>query len=163
LWISTPKRRERFTRGSGGRLRQALAVPVSALVYLREVIATPGALRRRAVVGAVVFWVGDLLCAWAMLRAFGVEVAPAPLILGYATGYLAEALPLPAGGSGGIEASMTGGFALAGAPLSGALLGAVTFRVFNFWLPALAGVLSALTVRGLRGRLQEIAAQRRGG
>jgi uncharacterized membrane protein YbhN (UPF0104 family) len=160
FWISSSPRKERFAPGNGGRLRQALGIAIQGLVYLRELIASPGPLRRRALFGALIFWLGDLICAYAALRAFGTAVAVIALILGYATGYLAEALPLPAGGSGGIEAAMTGGFVLAGAPLSSALLGAVTFRLFNFWLPALTAVASALTVRGLRERLQEIAAAR---
>ena len=102
----------------------------------------------------------DLLCAWAALRAFGARVGLGPLLLGYATGYVSEAVPLPAGGAGGVDAAMTGGFVLAGAPLGAALLAAVTFRVFNFWLPALIAVPTMLGVRGLRDRLQEIATQR---
>jgi uncharacterized membrane protein YbhN (UPF0104 family) len=160
FWFSSATRREGLTPGDGGRLRRALGIAIQGLVYLRELIASPGSLRRRALFGALIFWVGDLMCAYAALRAFGTTVGLIALILGYATGYLAEALPLPAGGSGGIEAAMTGGFALAGAPLSGALLGAVTFRIFNFWLPALIAVGSVLTVRGLRERLHEIAAAR---
>jgi uncharacterized membrane protein YbhN (UPF0104 family) len=57
---------------------------------------------------------------------------------------------------------MTGGFVLAGAPLSTALLGAVAFRVFNFWLPAFTALGSAATLGGLRRRLHEIAASRSG-
>ncbi len=162
LWFSSEARRQRWRSDTGGRIRRALGIAIEGLVYLRKLIASPGSLRRRALAGATIFWVGDLMCAYAALRAFGSTVSVVALILGYATGYLAEALPLPAGGSGGIEAAMTGGFALAGAPLSSALLGAVTFRIFNFWLPAVIGVLSALTVRDLRDRLREIAAARRG-
>ena len=161
LWFSSPSRRGRYSADTGPRIMRAFAVAIKGLVYLRELIASPGSLRRRALAGALVFWVGDLLCAYAALRAFGSEVALIALILGYATGYLAEAIPLPAGGSGGVEAAMTGGFALAGAPLSSALLGAVTFRLFNFWLPALIAVVSAVTVRGLRERLHDVATARR--
>jgi uncharacterized membrane protein YbhN (UPF0104 family) len=161
LWVSTAGRRERFTSAAGGRLRRALAVAVTALVYLRQLIATPGSLRHRALAGAAVLWAGDLLCAWAALRSFGAEVGLAPLVLGYTTGYVATALPLPAGGSGSVDAALTGGFVLAGVPLSAALLAAVAFRVFNFWLPLLAGVLSVLTARGLRTQLREVAEQRR--
>jgi uncharacterized membrane protein YbhN (UPF0104 family) len=107
-----------------------------------------------------VFWAGDVLCAWAALRAFGAQVGLGALLLGYATGYVSEAVPLPAGGAGGVDAAMTGGFALAGAPLGAALLGAVTFRVLNFWLPALVAVPSMLGAPGLRDRLREIAEQR---
>lgn len=50
---------------------------------------------------------------------------------------------------------------LAGVPLSSALLAAVAFRVFSFWLPALAALLSVATLGGLRERLQAVAEARR--
>jgi uncharacterized membrane protein YbhN (UPF0104 family) len=159
LWISSPGQRERFTQAQG-RIRRALGIAVQALVYLRRLLTGPLHTRIRAVMGGVVYWAGDLLCAWAALRSFGTSLGLAPLLVGYTTGYLAEALPLPAGGSGGVEAAMTGGFVLAGAPIDGALLGAVAFRVFNFWLPAIPAVISVFTVRSLRERLQEIARER---
>jgi hypothetical protein len=124
LWVSGPRRRERFTVSSGGRLRRALGIAVTALVFIRELMTGPRG-------------------------------------LGYTTGYVSTGLPLPFGGSGGVDAAMTGGFVLAGASLSGALLGAVAFRVFNFWLPALGALLSIVTVRGLRARLHEVAEARR--
>jgi uncharacterized membrane protein YbhN (UPF0104 family) len=130
-------------------------------VFIRELMTGPRGLRLRAITGAAVFWAGELLCAWAALRSFGTSVGVAPLLLGYTTGYVSTGLPLPFGGSGGVDAAMTGGFVLAGASLSGALLGAVAFRVFNFWLPALGALLSIVTVRGLRARLHEVAEARR--
>jgi uncharacterized membrane protein YbhN (UPF0104 family) len=160
LWVSSRGRRERFTAAATGRLRQALGVAVSALVMIRQLVARPGPVRTRAIGGAALFWVGDLLCAWAGLRAFGVSLSPVPLLLGYVTGYVAVAVPLPAGGSGSVDAAMTGGFVLAGAPLSAALLGAVAFRVFNFWLPALVAAGSAIGARGLRQQLHEVAQER---
>jgi uncharacterized membrane protein YbhN (UPF0104 family) len=164
LWVSAARRRDRLG-SSGARshnwLRRAFAVAVDALVYLRVLACTRfEGLRRRAFGGSFLFWVGDLLCAWAALRAFGVRVGVGSLLLGYATGYVSEAVPLPAGGAGGVDAAMTGGFVLAGAPLGAALLAAVTFRVFSFWLPALVAVPSMLGARSLRDRLHEIAAQR---
>jgi uncharacterized membrane protein YbhN (UPF0104 family) len=165
LWVSAPARRERLGYCGPGatRLRRAFGVAVQALVLLRTLIRTGAGARRRALGGTVVYWVGDALCAWAALRAFGAQVGVAPLLLGYATGYVSEAVPLPAGGAGGVDAAMTGGFALAGAPLGAALLGAVTFRIFNFWLPALVAVPSTLRAPALRDRLREIAAEREPG
>ena len=160
LWISAPRRRARFTRSSGSRLRDALGVAVRALGLIRTLPRAPMRLRARAIGGAVLFWAGELLCAWAALRSFGVAVALAPLILGYTTGYVSLGLPLPAGGSGTVDAAMTGGFVLAGASLSTALLGAVVFRLFSFWLPGLLAVLSLATLRGLRARLRAIAQRR---
>jgi uncharacterized membrane protein YbhN (UPF0104 family) len=129
-------------------------------LFVRRLLAGLPGPRRNALGGSVVFWVGDVLCAWASLRAFGARVGIAPLLLGYTTGYLSEGLPSPAGGSGSVDAAMTGGFVLAGAPLGAALLGAISFRVFTFWGPALVAVPSLLTAPGLRERLREIAAER---
>jgi uncharacterized membrane protein YbhN (UPF0104 family) len=160
IWISAPGRRDRFTRAADGWIRRALGVAVRALVYVRRLMSGPRRIRWRALTGAAVFWAGDIVCAWAALRAFGTTVQVAPLILGYSTGYVSVGLPLPGGGAGGVDAAMTGGFVLAGAPLSSALLGAVAFRLFTFWLPTLAALLAVVTAHGLRDRLHEIATER---
>jgi putative heme transporter len=160
LWISGARRRARFTRSTGSLALDALGVAVRALVLVRKLVHAPVGLTVRACGGAALFWSGELLCAWAALRAFGVTVAVAPLLLGYTTGYVSMGLPLPAGGSGSVDAAMTAGFVLAGAPLSGALLGAIAFRLFSFWLPAVGALLSLATLRGLRGRLHAVAERR---
>ena len=107
-------------------MRRGLGVAVRALTYLRElVLSEPWSVKRAALAGATALWVGDLACAWAALHAFGVSLPLAPLLLGYGIGFVSNALPLPAGGSGGVDAALTGGFVLAGAPVSAALLGAL--------------------------------------
>ncbi len=131
-----------------------------ALVYIRTLLRESIGVQVRAIGGGALFWAGELLCAWAALRAFGTSVGPAPLLLGYITGYISVGLPLPLGGAGSVDAAMTGGFLLAGAPLGTALLAAIVFRLFSFWLPALGALLSVVTVRGLRARLREVAAAR---
>ena len=160
LWISGARRRGRFTRSTGSLALDALGVAVRALVLVRRLVHAPVGLTVRACGGAALFWSGELLCAWAALRAFGVTVGVAPLLLGYTTGYVSMGLPLPAGGSGSVDAAMTAGFVLAGAPLSGALLGAIAFRLFSFWLPAVGALLSLATLRGLRARLHAVAERR---
>jgi uncharacterized membrane protein YbhN (UPF0104 family) len=160
LWISAPARADRFITVTGGPVRTALAVAVAALVLIRRVITTPGQVRLRAVGGGALFWLGELVCAYAAIRAFGASVAPLPLLLGYTTGYVANGLPLPVGGAGSVDAALTGGFVLAGVPLSAALLGAVAFRVFSFWLPALIAAFSVATMHGLRSRLRQVARTR---
>jgi uncharacterized membrane protein YbhN (UPF0104 family) len=160
LWISGARRSARFTRATGSRIRDALGVAVRALGLVRRLVHAPVRLIVRAVGGAALFWAGELVCAWAALRAFGVTVPVAPLLLGYTTGYVSLGLPLPAGGAGSVDAAMTAGFVLAGAPLGGALLGAIAFRLFSFWLPAVGAVLSLATLRGLRARLHAVAERR---
>lgn len=161
LFVSSPGRRERFMHRRS-RLGRALGVAVGGLVYIGQMRRGPRPLRRRAIGGAALFWAGELLCAWAALRSFGAQVGIAALLLGYTTGYLATGLPLPLGGAGGVDAALTGGFVLAGAPLGSALLGAIAFRVFSFWLPALGALAAVLTAHGLPDRLREIARARRG-
>jgi uncharacterized membrane protein YbhN (UPF0104 family) len=158
-WFSSPRRRDRFT-GLRGRLGTPLAIAIIGLVYIGQMTHGPAGLRRRALGGAAIFWTGEILCAWAALRAFGAIVSVPALVLGYTTGYVATGLPLPLGGAGGVDAALTGGFVLAGVPVGSALLGAITFRLFSFWLPALGALLAALTARGLPARLREIARSR---
>lgn len=161
LWISAPRRAGRFIGRTGGPLRTGLAVAVSALVLIRRVVRSPGTVRQRALGGGALFWAGELVCAWAAIRAFGASAAVLPLLLGYTTGYVANGLPLPVGGAGGVDAALTGGFVAAGIPLSTALLGAVAFRVFSFWLPALIAIVSVASMHGLRSRLRQVARARR--
>ncbi len=86
IWVSVPGRRERLRGQNGGRLRRAFGVALTALELLGQLRTGPRGVRRRAVSGAALFWAGELLCAWAALRAFGTSVGVAPLLLGYATG-----------------------------------------------------------------------------
>jgi uncharacterized membrane protein YbhN (UPF0104 family) len=160
LWVSAPRRRAALANRPG-RLGGLFGIAVTALVFIRRLRAGPRDLRRRAVGGSALFWAGELLCAWAALRSFGVRVDVAPLVLGYATGYLATGLPLPLGGAGSVDAALTGGFVLAGAPLGSALLAALAFRLFSFWLPAIGALVAVATARGLPERLREIARARR--
>jgi len=160
LAVSAPRRRDRLAN-LPGRLGGLFGIAVNALVYIRRLMGGAPDLRRRALGGAALFWAGEILCAWAALRAFGVRADVAPLLIGYATGYVATGLPLPLGGAGTVDAALTGGFVLAGAPLGSALLAALAFRLFSFWLPALGALVAIATARGLPGRLREIAIARR--
>jgi uncharacterized membrane protein YbhN (UPF0104 family) len=69
-----------------------------------------------ALLGYPLYWAGDVLCLYAAVRAFGGHTALAPLVLAYASGYVASALPLPAGGAGGIEAALSLTLHLVGMP-----------------------------------------------
>ena len=100
-------------------------------------------------VGSAVYWAGDILCLWAALRAFDVRLGVPALVLAFATGYVATALPLPAGGAGGVDAAMTYALTLVGVPLAPALLGTFTYRFFNFWLPLIPALAVLPAVRHL--------------
>jgi uncharacterized membrane protein YbhN (UPF0104 family) len=90
-----------------------------------------------ALFGTTLYWVGDIGCLWAALRAFHNSPDLAALVIGYATGYALTRRTLPLGGAGAVEALVTFALAWTGVPLAKALLAVCAYRVFNLWLPLL--------------------------
>jgi uncharacterized membrane protein YbhN (UPF0104 family) len=162
-WVSSPQRRERLTRiGEGaGRLRTAFADAVAGVVLVRRIVGQPTRYPA-GMLGFPCYWTGHMLCLYGGLRAFDVRVGLPALIVGFATGYAASALPLPAGGSGGIEGGMTFALTAVGVPLAPALLGVVAYRIFTFWVPMIPALAVLPTLRGLRHELEEQAVARAG-
>ena len=72
------------------------------------------------------------------------------LILAYATGYVLTRRSLPAGGAGVVDVLMTFALVWVGVPLAPALLGVITYRVFNFWLPVIPALAALPAVRRMR-------------
>jgi uncharacterized membrane protein YbhN (UPF0104 family) len=155
-WVSSPRRAGRLTRTEGvSRPRAALADAIGGVVYVRRLVARP--VRYRAgVFGFALYWAGHLVTLYAGLRAFEGHIGVAALVLGYATGYVASALPLPVGGSGGIDAAMTFSLSAVGVPLGTALLGVVAYRLFAFWLPLVPALLILPRIRRLNAELPEV-------
>ena len=172
-WITSPSRRSRFVRvdeakprkdgGLGNRLRRfwvqtkrGLADAIGGVLVVRHLIAHP---RRHAagVLGFAVYWFGHLFTLYAALRAFGVhDLEVSPLVLAFATGYVATALPLPGGGSGGIEAALAFSLRALGVPLAPALLAVLVYRFFTFWLPILPALALIPSVKGLDSELSHL-------
>lgn len=133
-------------------VREGLSDAVRGLVYVRRLAFAPLRYPGSAL-GWPLYWAGDVLCLWGGLRAFGWHAGIAALVLAYSTGYLASALPLPAGGTGGIEAAMTYALHAVGVPLAPALLGVAAYRVFNFWLPILPATAVLPALRRIEAQL----------
>ena len=142
FWVTAPVRCRRLTGLGGGRARRLFAACVEGVLLVRR-------LPLRAFAAAALYWAGDLLCLWGGLRAFGVQLGVASLVLAYSVGYLVAALPLPAGGAGGVDAATTYALTIVGVPLAPALLGTFAYRLFNFWLPMLPALAVLPTVRRL--------------
>ena len=66
--------------------------------------------------------------------------------LAYATGYLAQMIPIPFLGTGGVDAATAACLSLFGIPLNAALLGVLAHRLFAFWLPIIPGVVLTATL-----------------
>src|SRR5262245_32553923 len=150
LWVSSPKRADRFSDpGEGGRIRQGFAHAVAGIVKLRALLTTPQQ-HILGVVGVSLYWLGDIACLWAALKIYNAEVSTPALILAYATGYVATRRSLPLGGAGFVEVMMTFALVWVGVPLAPALLGVITYRAFNFWLPVIPALAALPAVRRMR-------------
>jgi uncharacterized membrane protein YbhN (UPF0104 family) len=106
-----------------------------------------------AFLGTALYWLGDIACLWACLRAFHETPDLAALLIGYATGYALTRRTLPLGGAGTVEAFVSFALAWTGVPLAAAVLGVTAYRTFNLWLPLIPAVYG---LRHLR-RWREIA------
>ena len=158
-WFTQPHRAVSFGAADGaGRLRRALAVGVTAAARVRTCTRTADG--RRLLNWSLLYWVGDLVSLWAALRAFGVTVSVAAIVVAYVMGYLAQSVPIPLIATGGVDAATTFTLRAVGVPIEVALLGVVAHRVFAFWLPVFPGLWSAtvlvreeIPASGRRGRL----------
>jgi uncharacterized membrane protein YbhN (UPF0104 family) len=150
LWVSSPKRAERLSNPrTGGRIGQSFAHLVAGITKLRCLLTRPR-LHGLGVVGVSLYWAGDIACLWAALKIYNTEISTPALILAYATGYVLTRRSLPAGGAGLVEVLMTFALVWVGVDLAPALLGVVTYRVFNFWLPVIPALAALPAVRRMR-------------
>ena len=159
--VTSPARGERLARPAEGKLRSAFSAAVAAAVMARKLLCTARE-HRSVTLGPALYWFGDMLCLWAGLRAFDVRLSPLVLIVVYATGYLANFLPLPTGGIGGVDAATAFAITAVGVPLSQAMLGVFTYRFFSFLLPTLPAILAIPALRGVGRDLDVYAAEIRG-
>ena len=103
-WFTQPRRLARWTGPEGGGLlRRSLAIGVSAAAWVRRALVAPDG--RDVFAWSGLYWLGDLLSLWAALRAFGESTSAAALTIAYATGYLAQSVPIPLVATGGVDAA----------------------------------------------------------
>jgi len=139
--------------GDEGAWRTALRHGLDAVQMLKN-LAAQGAEHGGAFVGTTLYWVGDVGCLWASLRAFHDSPDLAALIIGYATGYALTRRTLPLGGAGTVEVLVSFALAWTGIPLAKAVLAVCAYRIFNLWLPL---VPAAIGLRHLK-RWRDVAA-----
>ncbi len=143
IWLSGSdvgrRAADRITPRTSARL---FGDAVASTILVRHMAASPRS-HKAALVGPVLNWGGEIVCLWASLRAFGVNLGLPQLILAYAAAYVVTLLPLPAGGAGAIDASLAFGLHAVGVELAPALLATFAYRFFSYWLeipPALVAV-----------------------
>jgi uncharacterized membrane protein YbhN (UPF0104 family) len=154
-WVSSPQRAERLAKPKtsanhpsgwkvrawlawvGTQLRKGLADAVGGVALVRHIVLRPHRYPL-GLVGFPLYWASHLLVLYAALRAFTDEPVGIPaLVLAYATGYIATAL------------GSLWSLHLVGIALAPALLAALVYRFFTFWLPIVPAVFFLPTLKRL--------------
>jgi uncharacterized membrane protein YbhN (UPF0104 family) len=97
-------------------------------------------------VGALLWWAGDVAVLWACFEAFGESPALAVVVMAYFIGMLANTLPLP-GGVGGVDGGMVAVLVAFGTDPGLAVVAVLAYRGFAFWLPIIPGAAAWITLR----------------
>ncbi len=126
-----------------GRVEQAVHRVAARL----RTLAGDRTVMTRAVGWATANWVADAAALWVSLAAFGYRVGPDGLLVAYGLANVTAAIPVTPGGLGVMEAVLTTSLVGFGAPRGVAILGVVTWRLANFWLPIPAGAGAYLSLR----------------
>ncbi len=134
--------RERTLRVVGRIARRVPYLPEETAVrfvdQLADQVAEYRSDRRRlliAVFWAVANWLLDVAALWIFLLAFGYPADPRYLVVAYGLACLVGLLPITPGGLGIIEGVLIPALIGFGTPHSIALLGVLTWRLVQYWLP----------------------------
>jgi len=106
--------------------------------------------------GAIGYLVLDIGALWAAFMAVGDAPPGAALALAYIVGYIANAVPVPAGVAA-LDAGLVGALVLYGARPADAAAAVLVYRAIAFWIPALGGVLAYGLVRRDRSQFPAIS------
>jgi uncharacterized protein (TIRG00374 family) len=104
-------------------------------------LAADRALLRRLVLWASANWLIDATALWVFLRAFGGSVPPDGLIVAFGLANVLAAIPLTPGGLGIVEGTYVPVLVGFGLPRATAVVGVVSYRIAQYWLPILIGSL----------------------
>ena len=106
----------------------------------------------RRLLGAVGYWLFDVLTLFAALAAFGNVASFWAIAMAYLIGLIANSLPVP-GGFVVVEGGLVGMLDLFGvAPGSTVVAAVVVYRAISLWVPALIGSAAFLSLRREIGR-----------
>ena len=94
-----------------------------------------GRVTRAGVTWAVANWLLDAICLWVCLQAAGAAVPVELVIAAYGLVNVVAMLPITPGGIGIVEGLLVPALVAAGAPAGSALVGVLTWRLLQYWLP----------------------------
>ncbi len=101
----------------------------------------------RTAVWATANWLFDAASLWVFLRAFGHTPGFKGLLVGYGLAGILALLPLTPGGLGIVEGTLVSVLVGFGIPHANAVLGVITWRLAEFWMPIPLGAAAYLSLR----------------
>ena len=107
--------------------------------------------RRRGLAWSVTNWLLDAACLWVCLAAYGEVMSPELVLSAYGVAGLLGLLPVTPGGLGVIEGTLVPGLVVLGGASGPVVLGVLTWRVLQFWLPVPVAAATWLSLRLERG------------
>jgi uncharacterized protein (TIRG00374 family) len=113
---------------------------------MRRLTTRKGAVRKTALF-ACGYWVFDLLCLWVCLLAFDYHLGIGYVIVSYIVAYAVGTLAPTPGGLGAIEGLLIALFVSFGVPSATAVTVVLVYRLINFWLPIIPGLIAYAAVR----------------
>lgn len=122
------------------RAVQSIADRVQILLSDREMLG-------RALLWAAANWLLDAASLWVFLYAYGTPVFPIDLLVAYGLANILAVIPITPGGLGVVEGVLIPTLIGFGVPRNAAILGVLTYRLVNFWLPIPTGGVSYLSLR----------------
>ncbi len=99
----------------------------------------------RAGAWAAANWLLDAASLWVFVAAPGHRVAIDGLIVAFGLANVLAAIPITPGGLGVVEVVLTSTLVGFGTPRGIAVLGVITYRLVNFWIPIPVGALTYLS------------------
>ena len=92
-------------------------------------------------------WLLDAASLWIFLAAFGYHAGVEGLLIAFGLANVLAAIPITPGGLGVVEGILIPTLVAFGAPYGVAVVGVISYRLVNFWLPIPIGGLTYLSLR----------------
>lgn len=120
---------------------------VERLYSAIQILARNRKLQVSALLGALVFWLGDIFCLYFSLIGFGYTPHLPTVIFAYTIARILGLLSFIPGGLGVVEGALVLILIGFGVPSSVAIAGVLIFRLVSFWLPIPVGLISFLNLQ----------------
>jgi uncharacterized protein (TIRG00374 family) len=148
--IEGQTRSERIFRWFARRFRfdeERAAEAVRHLGGRMQELSADRVMLRRIVLWSLANWLVDAAALWVFLRAFGSSVPIDGLIVAFGLANVLAVIPLTPGGLGIVEGTYVPVLVGFGLPRATAVVGVVSYRIAQYWLPIVAGGITYLSLR----------------